>query len=643
MPSILREPDTAWRRSLEGRLDLAHTYLDRAEEHLVRGHHPEALRAIQTAISTDVSHVIAHPAVRLARRLDASAAGVTIQRVAILSDNNLGPLPTILASDALSSSILIETYVPDFGTWEIETADPASGLFAFDPHVAIVDVNLARRAPALATALLSLDRSAISNAIDTVASAVQRSITRLQDRVSCRVIIHSIPPPAHSPLGVLDPDVSTGYAATYGALNAALRDIRSTMPNVHVLEMEPLVRAEGVDRFFDPRTYALAKIPYSSLGLRALGREHFKYIRALCGRTKKVLALDADNTLWRGIVGEDGVDGIGLDRDSTDSGYLELQEYVAELARRGVVLVMNSNNDEADVHAVFDRRQEMILRWDDFVARRINWSDKAENLSSLAEELGMSTDAFVFVDDDPAQCARIRHALPATAVVELSQDPLSHRKLLAEGGWFDSLSFSEEDRQRTDMYRSELRRQTVERTAPSLESFLASLDMRLEVRHVTPDGVGRAAALTQRTNQFNLTTRRYSTDDITAMLGQDDTLVLSGHLIDRFGDLGVVGLVIIKVRGAEALIDTLVVSCRALRRGVEDALLAAAQREARGLGANTLIGRYVPTARNAQTADLYPRLKFRPSGRDSDGGLTWTMEEDLPTPPAMSLTMVPAE
>jgi len=617
--------------------NVAGEYLARARSHIDAGRPREALAALQIAYGSDHSQATAHRVSGLADGLDARKTGLTSVRVAYLSDHLIGPLPTLLRAQSLLSGLLVESYVPDFDTWQQEIADPASRFYGSQPEVVILDLTLERLAPELVASFVGLTPVGVDDLIARTTQAITAAMDELRRRLpSARVLVHSFIAPSHPVLGIYDRLAAVGQVDAVDRLNASLRREARERGDVYVVELAVLAAAVG-QRFFDRRMYVLAKLPYGGEGLAVIALEHAKYLRALFGCAKKVLVLDADNTLWGGIVGEDGVEGIRLNEDSPARGYLDFQRYAAELARRGVVLALASSNDQSDVLEVFRVRPEMVLRESDFAIIVANWKDKAQNLLDIARELDLATQSFVFVDDDPVQCARVRDALPEIAVLQFPADPLGATDALARWGWFDTLALTTEDRQRNALYRSDVARQEFARNAGSPDEFLDSLGVRLFVARLGPGSLARAASLTQRTNQFNLTTRRYTEADLQARCNDSSWIAMTARLVDRFGDIGTIGLMMLHLEDGTATIDTFLLSCRALRRRVEDALLALAVAQAQMRGSSRIVGIHVPTAKNTQTATFYPAHGFVSLDETADGGRRWVTTSQITFPAGVSV------
>jgi FkbH-like protein len=345
---------------------------------------------------------------------------------------------------------------------------------------------------------------------------------------------------------------------------------------------------------------------------------------------KKVAAVDLDDTLWGGIVGEAGTGGIEVGGEGPGLAFLEFQRELLRLHRSGVVLVMCTKNNQDDALAGFDH-PAMLLRREHFAAERINWQDKAANLRELADELNVGIDSFVFLDDNPREREWVRQALPEVVVPELPADPAERPAFLAAGPWFQTLAVTEEDRRRTESYRAQGERRRAASGARSFEDYLASLEQRVTVQPATEATIARAAQLIGKTNQFNLTTRRHAPGDVERMAADDATEVLTVAVADRFGDSGITGVVIVRHEGDAALVDTFLLSCRVLGRRVEDAVLSVVARHARERGAARLVGTFVPSDRNAQVATFYPDRGFAPTGEE--GAWALALDDALPAAP----------
>jgi FkbH-like protein len=414
-------------------------------------------------------------------------------------------------------------------------------------------------------------------------------------------------PPAYPAYGIADSGI--GQRHLIAELNAFVAQTLQQDGKACFIDTALGLERVGHDQFYTGNAGETAS-PFTEAAFRVVGKLLTKYVRALAGKLRKCLVLDCDNTLWGGIVGEDGVDAIRMRPDDGGHAFREFQRYVLNLYHRGMILAICSKNNEADVLEVFLKRKDMLLHEEHFAVIMANWNDKPSNLRAIATQLNISTDALVFVDDSPYEIESVKMALPEVAVLQVREDgPGGHARQLMDTSWFDALVITEEDRHRGEMYRADAKRNAFKDALTDIEEHFGA-HFEIKTRFYTPEGteLDRAAQLCQRTNQFNLTTRRYSRTDLEQMLA-------SGHQItalqveDKFGDCGMVGLAVIRHDAVEGEILAFMMSCRALSRGIEAAFLKEILSK---LPCKRITGCYIPTEKNSQTATFYPRNGFAP-------------------------------
>ena len=330
-----------------------------------------------------------------------------------------------------------------------------------------------------------------------------------------------------------------------------------------------------------------ARQPIASAALNDLARLHVRYLRALAGKARKCLVLDLDNTLWGGVVGEQGPLGVALGADYPGSAFVAFQRAVRDLQKRGVILAIASKNNPPDVDEVFEKNQAMLLRKSDFAVLEVGWNEKTESLVRIAKKLNIGLDHLVFVDDNPVECSRVEEVLPAVRVICLPEQPELIVDALFADGLFDTLSLSAEDMQRTELYQRREQAEAMRRDDVPIEEFYRDLNMSVVLAPVRPASLARAAQMTQKTNQFNTTTIRCSEADVSARLAANDWWVRTVKVADRFGDHGITGLVMARANNDHVDIETFLLSCRVIGRTVETAILArlAALGEGRGRAA----------------------------------------------------------
>jgi FkbH-like protein len=365
-------------------------------------------------------------------------------------------------------------------------------------------------------------------------------------------------------------------------------------PGLVALRARELLGSFRVDRYYDAYAHRVADLPYTPACCAAMAAGVARRVHAFVRPARKVLVLDCDNTLWAGRCGEDGVAGLAIDASAR-----HVQRFAASLQEAGVLLCLCSKNDAADVWQVFDTRADMILTRRQIVAWRIDWRPKSENLRALSDELQLGLDTFVFLDDDAVECAEVRARLPEMLTLQLPAKAASVRQLL-DGLWaFDRVTVTDEDRQRTEYYHASRERARVQERAVTLDEFIAALDVRVAIDPADDAQLTRIAQLTQRTTQCNCTLRRRSAAELRQLRHEADCLVLAVRAADRFGDYGLVGTIIARVDGVRLVIDTFLLSCRALGRNIERQMLRAGEEVARLRGCAAMHLPFVPGPRNA--------------------------------------------
>jgi FkbH-like protein len=394
---------------------------------------------------------------------------------------------------------------------------------------------------------------------------------------------------------------------------------------VYVLDYDALVARYGRLSWHDERKWLTMRMPIAANCLIHLSNEWLRFIQPLTGRVCKALVTDLDNTLWGGVVGEDGMGGIKLGPEYPGAAYQALQRAILDLYQRGIILAVCSKNNLPDAMEVLERHPAMLLRPEHFAVMRINWNDKAQSLHEIAAELDIGTDALAFLDDNPAERAWIRSQLPEVTVIDLPDDPMSYSQALRASPVFERLGLSTEDRERGRYYAEQRLRTELSQSVASLEDFYRSLLMEVEISLVAPETLARLAQLTQKTNQFNLTTHRYSEHQIAEIAADTNWEVYSMRVRDHFGDNGLVGMAITHYQGEVCEIDTFLLSCRVIGRTVESALLATIAEQARIKGAQQLIGWFLPTKKNIAAKEFYRSHGFNCT-LDQDEGSRWEFD-----------------
>jgi FkbH-like protein len=436
------------------------------------------------------------------------------------------------------------------------------------------------------------------------------------DRSNSLILAGNFQTPVRLAWGVLDGRSGPGQRAAIGRLNARIAEALNRSPNGYVLDIDRLSAALGDSAANDPRNWHRARAPWKPALLNAIAAETVRHLRPLRGLNKKCLVLDCDNVLWGGVIGDLGVSNIALGPEASGSPYVSLQHSLRAIAARGVILCVCSKNEPEAVEEVFKQHPNMLLGLDDIAAWRVNRTDKAENIVALAEELNISTDSMVFVDDSPFECGRVRQALPEVEVVCLDGNPGNFQRIIEQLDYFDPLSLTEEDTKRTSLYRAESSRRSLANQSATLEDYLVSLEMVVEASKVDHLSLSRMSQLILKTNQFNLTTPRYTEAEIRLMLDDPDCIVAGLRVSDIYGDSGLVGAAIVFNKKTHFELDTFLMSCRVIGRGAEDAFLAAMTQAVAGMRGRRLLARYIPSKKNAMVKDFLPGCGFEPVESD---------------------------
>ena len=535
-------------------------------------------------------------------------------RLAVLGSSTTAHLIGGLRVAGLRRGLWIETWEPDYGQYRQALLDGAE-LAAFAPTAVLLALDARHLTAGLAP---GADRAAADAAFDTALGGIVECWQAAR-RLGALTLQQTALPVLPRVFGENEERLAGSRAALLGRLNEAL-PAAAREHGVHLVAAHVHALQDGLGDWCDPALWFRGKQEISPAAAPMFGELVARVLAAAQGRSRKALVLDLDNTLWGGVVGDDGVEGLELGQGSGEGeAFAAVQAYARDLSARGVVLAVCSKNDEAVARHAFDTHPEMVLKATDVAAFVANWDDKASNLRKIAEELKLGLDALVFLDDNPFERNLVREMLPEVAVPELpNDDPAFVPGLLARAGYFEALELTKEDQARAAQYQDNRLRASAQAQASDIGSYLSSLEMRLLWRPFDEAGLSRIVQLINKTNQFNLTTRRIDAEAARRLVREPGVAALQFRLQDRFGDNGMIAVVVARRRQDAARLETWLMSCRVLGRGVEQAILGVVAEAARSLGCRRLIGEYLPTERNGMVAELYPRLGFRRLGADEE-------------------------
>ncbi|MDH7639198.1 HAD-IIIC family phosphatase [Sphingomonas oryzagri] len=548
-------------------------------------------------------------------------------RVAILSSHTIDHLVPAVRVAGLHRGMVIEVHAGDYGQFRSPMIMGCPWIERFAPHMILFAIDL----PALLEPIpLSAGRDAVETSLAHIMEELRQLWSLARERFGAQPVQQTFLPQASPLLGSNEALLPASPWSCCARLNDLLRQA-SQQGEVLLLDVANQLPGIGEGRLYDEVRWYQAKQLVNPLVAPAYGELVARLAAAVIGRSRKSLVLDLDNTLWGGVVGDDGVENLRLGQGSAEGeAYIAFQRYVARLAERGIIIAVCSKNDHATARSVFDRHPDMQIAFDDIACFVANWADKASNLRHIARTLNIGLDSMVFVDDNPAEREIIRRELPEVAVPELPEDPAGYMQCIADGGYFESLGLTSEDLARSGDYTANNQRAAVRASTTDMDGYLQSLDMTLTAGPISSFDRSRAAQLINKSNQFNLTTRRRTADELHPLLEDARNVILAFRLRDRFGDNGLISVIVARPdaawSGGELLIDTWLMSCRVLGRGVELAALCALRSAAVQAGATALIGEYRPSGRNGMVEAHYEKLGFERIAADTPGEETfWRM------------------
>ena len=544
-------------------------------------------------------------------------------RIAVLGGSTTEEVVDLLELWLLDSGFQPSFYQSTFGQFFSEAVHDSEAVEAFQPDVVYFHTSIfnIQNFPAI-----SAGEGEFDQAIRAELDRFRQIWTSLEQKLGCIVIQNNFELPPEAIFGNLDAVLPAGRTRFILELNRRFAQAAAATPQLFLQDVAGISARMGLDRWFDPRRWFSYKLPTSAEGSNALATSLAATVTALFGRTRKVLVLDLDNTLWGGVIGDDGVDRIQIGPETPlAEAYTAFQRYCLRLRDRGILLAVCSKNDAALAGEGFDH-PDSVLRLEHFACFRANWQSKPENLLSIAAELSLGLDSFVFVDDNPAERALVRAQFPEVAVPEIGSDPAFYPSRIEAGRFFEQVCFSAEDASRSALYRADTRRAAAAANCFSYASYLDSLDMTAEIEPFNTLYLGRITQLTNKTNQFNLTSRRYTLAEMQSIHADPNALHLYGRLSDRFGDNGLISVLLGHRNGDILDIDLWLMSCRVLKRDMECAMLDEVVARARARGICTLRGTYVPTRKNDAVADHYARMGFHLLSSQADGSTVYTLD-----------------
>jgi FkbH-like protein len=546
--------------------------------------------------------------------------GLEPVRLAILGSATTSHLPSAIRVAGLRRGLAIEIYEAPYGMYWQQLMDPDSGLHPFRPQVVLLALD--------ARHLAAAEESTPAAALDLMRACWQRA----KERFACTVLQQTVLPVFPDLMGNNEARLPHSASAIVAKINEMLRPA-SLQEGVELLALDRFAAVEGLDAWYEAAMWHRSKHEVHPRATSMYGDQVARLVAAARGRSAKCLVLDLDNTLWGGVIGDDGLEGIVLGQGSgTGEAFADFQRYAKGLSERGVILAVCSKNNEKNALEPFDRHPEMVLKRNDIACFVANWTDKAANLRCIAKTLNLALDALVFIDDNPGERALIRRELPMVQVPELPDDPALYVQTIAAAGYFEGLRVTDDDRARSQLYQANAERERLKERVTDMESYLESLRMTLSAQPFDAVSLARVTQLINKTNQFNLTTERLTEAEVAERMADPGRVTLQVRLTDRFGDNGIIAVLIARVSGADAFIETWLMSCRVLGRRVEEACLNVLAERCRRAGARRLIGFYRPTGKNDMVREMYRELGFEALAEAEPGACRWLLELNGYTP-----------
>jgi FkbH-like protein len=533
------------------------------------------------------------------------AKGQRTIKISLLASFTINGLKEILSVKCSDLGFHADVQVAGYNQYAQEILDKDSRLYQFQPDIIFLFID---------THSL-LGDSYFSYSMDksdrhTHFSKIKSLVDMLKKNLKSKIIVHNFEVPSNIPLSIMDGKDENSLKHGIMDINNMLAKEYMHDSQVFVFDLESFCSNHGKENIHDPKMYYLGDVKISMSYLPKLCDSYVSYIKPLAGLSRKCIVLDLDNTLWGGIVGEDGFSHIRLGPTPEGRPFMEFQKYLLALSKKGIILAINSRNNNEDAMEVISKHPYMILREENFSAMQINWNDKAENMKAIAEELNIGLDSMVFFDDDAMNRERIKDELPQVKVIDMPKDPALYLRTIEKLDDFETYILSEEDLRRGEMYVQQKKRAGLQKSSMDIDEFLKSLEMTVTISKANEFNIPRIAQLTKKTNQFNMTTRRYEEEDIARFSSDPSYLVFCVKVEDKFGDNGITGVSIVKKGHDHWDIDTFLLSCRIIGRKVEETMLTFILENAKNSGVGRITAGFIETKKNAPAKDFYKRSHF---------------------------------
>jgi FkbH-like protein len=558
-------------------------------------------------------------------------------RLAVLSNSTIDLIVQPLIASAARHGIVLEVIQPLYDQVAQEALTPDSKVNSSKPDAVLFALDYR----ALPLKLSLGDAQAASATVQGVIGYLQALRDGIKANSNAVCIFQTFAPPVETLFGSLDRALPGTLRSLIDSINRELAEFVLNSGDV-LLDVAALAETVGLADWHNTQLWNMGKFSFSD-ELIPLYADHVgRTISALRGKSRKVLILDLDNTVWGGVIGDDGLEGILIAQgDARGEAHLAVQRLALELRQRGIVLAVSSKNTDSVAREPFEKHPEMLLKLEHIAVFQANWNDKATNIQAIAEELSLGLDAMVFLDDNPVERGLVRKLLPQVAVPELPEEPAYYARTLAAAGYFEAVAFASEDLKRAGFYQDNAKRASLQKQVGGVDAYLASLDMTITFQPFDATGRARIVQLINKSNQFNLTTRRYTDPEVAEAENDPQVFTMQVRLVDTFGDNGMIGVILCRPAEVNAWeIDTWLMSCRVLGRKVENMVLREILDHARAAGIEKLIGVYKPTDRNKLVVDHYGKLGFAKIAEEESGLTRWELLVEEAEPESAPMKVV---
>ena len=532
-------------------------------------------------------------------------------KVAILPSFTLNGLDETFHVKCSEIGIRYQSYVAGYNQYNQEILNPESDFYNFSPDITFLILDIRSLLGDYFYFPYSISSAERKSLVKEKINELENLILQFKNNSSSKLVITNFNIPSYSPNGIIETKSEFGFHEMIHELNKSLKNIAKNQNSIYVYDFNQFVSNHGEKNIFDYKQFHIGDIQIAFNYIPYFAHELMGYVKPMFGINRKCIVLDLDNTLWGGVVGEDGFDGIELGHTPNGKAFVEFQKHLLSLWQQGIILAINSKNNFDDAMKVIREHPDMILREKHFGNIQINWNDKAQNMQKISEELNIGLNSFVFFDDDKTNQERIKSEFTEILTIDLDSDPSTYVKKLKDLNDFNILQRTDEDIKRGEMYSQQRQRNELKESVSNLNDFLQKLDIKVEIKNATDFNIPRISQLTLKTNQFNLTTKRYQENDIRTLANNPKIKIGCAQVQDKFGDNGITSVFIIEKQERKWIIDSFLQSCRVIGRGIEDAIMSEILKDAKKNNIEKVYANFVPTKKNKPAEEFLPQNGFK--------------------------------